>query len=62
MIIAHGDERKHVTLYPPAQSPSLLLWLGGEEQQELQSVLSLNKVYNFIEEEENEELLDIFIS
>ena len=30
MIIAHGDEIKHVTLYPPAQSPSLLSGLDGE--------------------------------
>ena len=62
MIITHGDERKHVTLYPPAQSPSLLSWLDGEEQQELQSILIINQVYNFKEKEENEDLLDLFIS
>ena len=62
MIIAHGDERKHVTLYPPTQYPSLLSCLDGEEQKELQSVPSINQVYNFREEEENEDLLDLFIS
>ena len=62
MIIAHGDERKHVTLYPSDQYPFLLSWLDEEEPQELQYVLSLNQVYNFREEEENEDLLDLFIS
>ena len=33
MIIAHGDERKHVTLYPPAQSHSLLSCLDEKEPQ-----------------------------
>ena len=32
MIIAHGDERKHVTLYPPAKSSSLLSWLDEQEK------------------------------
>ena len=62
MIIAHGDERKHVTLYPPTQSPSLLSKIDLEEQQELKFALSINEVYNFREEEENEDLLDLFIS
>ena len=61
MIIAHGDERKHVTLNPPTQSP-LLSWLDEKQQQETQSILSINQVFNFREEEENEDLLDIFIS
>jgi len=61
MIIAHGDERKHVTLYPPSQSPSLLSWLDEQQQEETQSILSINQVFNFREEEENEDLLDLFI-
>ena len=60
MIIAQGDEGKHVTLYPPTQSPSLLSWLD-EQQQETQSVLSINQVFNFREEGENDDLLNLFI-
>ena len=51
MIIAYGVEMKHVTLYPPTQSPSLLSWLGEQQQQETQSVLSINQIFNFREEE-----------
>ena len=31
IIIAHGDERKHITLYLLAQSPSLLSWPENEQ-------------------------------
>jgi len=61
MIIAHGDERKHITLYPPTQSPSSLSW-HDDQQEETQHVLSINQAFNFREEEENEDLIDLFIS
>jgi len=54
MIIAHGDEMKHITLYLPAQSP-LISWLD-DEQENTQPNLSINQAFNFREEEENEEL------
>lgn len=62
MIIAHGDERKHITLYSPAQSPSLESILEEKEHQQNKSVLSINQVFNLREEEENEDLMDLFIS
>lgn len=62
MIIAHGDERKHITLSSPAQAPSLLSWLEGKEQQQTKSILSINQVFGLREDEENEDLLDLFIS
>jgi hypothetical protein len=37
MIISHGTERKQITLYPPAQKPSVidqLPWLDETEQQQ----------------------------
>ena len=61
MIIAHGDERNHITLYSLAQAPSLLSWIEGQEQQETKYVLSINKLFYLREEEENEDLLDLFI-
>lgn len=59
MIIAHVDERKQITLYPPAQSPSLLSWLD-DEQENTQPILNINQAFNFREEEENEDLIDLF--
>lgn len=32
IIIAHGDDRKHITLYSPEQAPSLVSILKGQEQ------------------------------
>lgn len=61
MIIPHGDERKHITLYPPAQSPSLLSWPDDQKEQ-TQPVLNINQAFNFREEEENEDLIYLFIS
>ena len=61
MIISHGDERKHITLYPPAKSPSLLSW-PDDQQEEALPVLSINHAFNFREEEENDNLIDLFIS
>ena len=62
MIIAHGDERKHITLYSLAQSPSLESMLKEQEQEQTKSVLSINQFFDFGEEEENEDLMDLFIS
>lgn len=61
MINAHGDERKHITLYSPSQEASLLSWLEGKEQHETKSVLSINQVFDLREEEDDEDLLDLFI-
>eukprot|EP00253_Pinus_taeda_P005658 PITA_05658 len=62
MIISHGDERKHIALYPPAQSTSLESVLETQEKQQTKSVLSINQFFDFREEEENEDLMDLFIS
>eukprot|EP00253_Pinus_taeda_P035473 PITA_35473 len=62
MIISHGDERKHNTLYSPAQSSSLESILETQKQQQTKSVLSINQVFDLREEEENEYLMDLFIS
>ena len=39
MIIAHGDERKHIILYPPTQYPPLQSWLESG-QESIQPILS----------------------
>eukprot|EP00253_Pinus_taeda_P010783 PITA_10783 len=62
MIISHGDERKHIALYSPAQSSSLGSVLETQEQQQTKSVLSINQFFDLREEEENEDLMDLFIS
>eukprot|EP00253_Pinus_taeda_P009463 PITA_09463 len=62
MIISHGDEKKHIALYSPAQSTSLESVLETQEKQQTKSVLSINQFYDFREEEENEDLMDLFIS
>lgn len=62
MSIVHGDDRKHITLYSPAQSPSLESMLEEQEQQQTKSILSINQVFDLREEEENEYLMDLFIS
>jgi hypothetical protein len=67
MIISHGTERKQITLYPPAQKPSVidqLPWLDETNQQQeevIQPILSINQAFDF-REENNEDLLDYFIS
>ena len=67
MIISHGTERKQITLYPPAQKPSIidqLPWLDEIDQQQeevIQPILSINQAFDF-REENNEYLLDCFIS
>jgi hypothetical protein len=67
MIISHGTERKQITLYPPAQKPSVidqLPWLDETKQQQeevIQPILSINQAFDF-REENNEDLLDYFIS
>jgi len=61
MIISYGDERKHITLYPSFQSPSLLSWPNYQHEETI-LVLSINQAFNFREEEENEDLIDLFIS
>eukprot|EP00253_Pinus_taeda_P016213 PITA_16213 len=62
MIISHGDERKHISLYSPSQSTSLESALETQEKQQTKSVLSINQFFDFREEEENEDLMDLFIS
>jgi hypothetical protein len=67
MIISHGTERKQITLYPPAQKPYVidqLPWLDETKQQQeevIQLILSINQAFDF-REENNEDLLDCFIS
>jgi len=62
MIISHGDERKHIALYSPAQSTSLESVLKTQEKHQTKSVLSINQFFDFTEEEGNEDLMDLFIS
>jgi hypothetical protein len=53
MIISHGTETKQITLYPPAQRPSMtnqLAWMNEiKEQQEevIQSILTINQLFLF---------------
>jgi hypothetical protein len=67
MIISHGTARKQITLYPPAQKPSIidqLPWLDETKKQQeevIQPILSINQAFDF-REENNEDLLDYFIS
>jgi uncharacterized hydantoinase/oxoprolinase family protein len=67
MLISHGTERKQITLYPSAQKPSVidqLPWLDETNQQQvevIQPILSINQAFDF-REENNEDLLDYFIS
>ena len=67
MIISHGTERKQITLYLFAQIPSMidqLSWINEtkEKQEEvIQPILSINQAFDF-REENNEDLLDYFIS
>jgi hypothetical protein len=67
MIISHGTERKQITLYPLAQKPFVidqLPWLDATKQQQeegIQPILSINQAFYF-REENNEDLLDYFIS
>ena len=67
MIISHGTERKQITLYPPSQKPFVidqLPWLDETKQQQeevIQPILSINQAFDF-REENNEDLLDYFIS
>jgi hypothetical protein len=67
MIISHGTERKHITFYPPAQKPSVidqLPWLDETKKQQeelIKPILSINQAFDF-REENNEDLLDYFIS
>jgi hypothetical protein len=67
MIISHGTERKQITLYPPAQKPYIidqLPWLDETKKQHeevIQTILSINHAFDF-REENNEDLLDYFIS
>ena len=66
MIISHGNEKKQIILYPPSQTLSVvdqLSWLDETKQQEevIQTILSTNQDFNF-REENNEYLLDYFIS
>lgn len=56
MIISHGDEKKHISLYSSAQSTSLESVLETQEKQQTKSVLSINQFFDFREEEENEGL------
>ena len=37
MIISHGDEKKHIALYSPAQSTSLESVLEAQEKQQIKS-------------------------
>lgn len=62
MIISHGDERKHIALYSPAQISSLESVLETQEKQQTKSVLSINQFFDLREEEGDEDLMDLFIS
>eukprot|EP00253_Pinus_taeda_P008492 PITA_08492 len=62
MIISHGDEKKHITLYSPAQTTSLESVLETQGNKQIKTVLSINQFYDFREEEGNEDLMDLFIS
>ena len=63
MTISHGTERKQITMYPPAQTPSVIdqfPWLDETKQQQedaIQPILSINQAFDF-KEENNEDLLD----
>lgn len=59
MIISHINEIKHITLYPLAQSPSLLSW-PDEQKEEIQPILSINQDFYF-REENNEDLMKLII-
>ena len=60
MIISHENERKHITLYPPAQYPSLLSWLD-EQKEEIQPIVSIDQDFDF-KEKNYEDLMEFFIS
>lgn len=65
MIISQGTERKKLTLYPSAQSPTLEhnLWLDDKynDKEEVQSVFSINQIYDF-QEHNNDDLVELFLS
>lgn len=65
MIISRGTERNQLTLYPSAQAPVVTqnLWLDDKQndREEIYSVLSINQMYDF-RENNNEDLMEMFIS
>ena len=65
MIISRGTERKQLTFYPSAQAPTVTqnLWLDDKynDQEEIYYVLSINQMYD-IEENNNEDLVEMFIA
>lgn len=65
MIISRGTERKQLTLYPSAQSPAVAhnLWLDDKynDKEEVQSVFSINQIYDF-QEHNNDDLIELFLS
>jgi hypothetical protein len=67
MIISHGTKRKQITLYPLAQTPYVIdqfPWPDERKQKQeevIQPILSINQDFDF-REENNEDLLDNFIS
>ncbi len=65
MIISRGTERKQLTLYPSAQSPAVThnLWLDDKfnDKEEVQSVFSIDQIYDF-QEQNNNDLVELFLS
>jgi len=65
MIISRGTERKQLTLYPSAQSLAVAhnLWLDDKynDKEEVQSVFSINQIYDF-QEQNNDDLVELFLS
>ena len=64
MTISRGTERKQLTLYPSAQSPLVThnLWLDDKfnDKEEVQSVFSIDQIYDF--HEDNNDLVELFLS
>ena len=65
MIISRGTERKQLTLYPSTQSPAVThnLWLDDKfnDKEEVQSVFSIDQIYDF-QEQDNNDLVELFLS
>jgi len=65
MIISRGIERKQLTLYPSAHSPAVAhnLWLDDKynDKEEVQSVFSINQIYDF-QEHNDDDLVELFLS
>lgn len=65
MIISQGIERKQLTLYPSEQSPAVAhnLWLDDKynDKEEVQSVFSINEIYDF-QEHNNDDFVELFLS